>query len=212
MTRHVLEKRLAWRELFVGRFNIVEDDNDNVRVVDDANGLGYFRTFGWLERYAGNEKEGLKISTAYRIANNTIGLELSAVTNAPDSDISAIGRAKQPCAGCHQDGWYPLDKVATVLTRRNDTKDEVTFDPPRGGPQQVLGGKTVSNDAELVTALVDSEAFRFWQCRLAFRFLYGRNENVCEGPVFDLCIAEFTANETIESAITAIATHPSFCQ
>ena len=71
------------------------------------------------------------------------------------------------------------DKLAGVLTRRNGTGDGMSFDPPEGGPQQVLGGLTVSNDKELVTALVDSEAFRFRQCRLAFNYLYGRDEKMC---------------------------------
>jgi hypothetical protein len=42
----------------------------------------------WLLRYAGNELAGIKISTGYRIMNNTIGLKLVASTNAPGADIS----------------------------------------------------------------------------------------------------------------------------
>jgi hypothetical protein len=214
MTLHVLERALPWRELFVGRFNVIEDeaDDEKARVVDDPKGLGYFRSFPWLERYAGNEATGLRIASAYRIAQNTIGLRLSAVTNAPGVDISAKGRRNAPCATCHENGFYPLDRVAAVLTRRNDESDELTFDPPKGGPQTILDGTTVSNDAEVVTALVDSEAFRFAQCRLGFQVLYGRDENLCEGPVFDACMAEFTATGRIESALSAIASHPSFCQ
>jgi hypothetical protein len=214
MTLHVLERALPWRELFVGRFNVIEDEDDDekARVVDDPKGLGYFRSFPWLERYAGNEAAGLRIASAYRMAQNTIGLRLSAVTNAPGVDISAKGRKNAPCATCHEDGFYPLDRVAAVLTRRNDEGDELTFDPPKGGPQTILDGVTVSNDAEVVSALVDSEAFRFSQCRLAFQFLYGRDENLCEGPVFDACMTDFTESGRIEAALAAIATHPSFCQ
>jgi hypothetical protein len=212
LTKRVLEDGKPWRDLFVGPYNVIEDDQGNVQVASDPNGLGYFRSNAWLRRYAGNEKEGLKISTAYRMAQNTVGLKLTAVTNQPDVDISATGRAKQPCAKCHQEAWYALDKLASVLTRRNGRGDEMTFDPPTGGPQQVLGGVTVSDDKELVTALVDSDAFKFRHCRLAFDFLYGRDENLCEGPIFDVCMAEFTAKGTIESAIAAVATHPSFCQ
>src|SRR6185369_6946177 len=134
-----------------------------------------------------------------------IGLKLVAVTKDATLDTSATGRAKDPCASCHINNWYALDKLAGVLTRRNGNGDEMSFDPPQGGPQQVLGGVTVSNDKELVTALVDSDAFRFRQCRLAFNFLYGRDENLCEGPVFDVCMSNFTANGTIESALTAVA-------
>lgn len=212
LTLHLLERGRPWRELFTGPYNLAEDDNGKVTVRDDPQGLGYFRSNAWLRRYAGNETEGLKISTAYRMAQNTIGLKLVAVTNEPNADVSATGRAKQPCASCHLENWYALDKLAGVLTRRNGTGDEMTFDPPQGGPQQVLGGVTVSNDKELVTALVDSEAFRFRQCRLAWNYLYGRDENLCEGPIFDTCMSELTAKGTIESAIGAIASHPSFCQ
>jgi hypothetical protein len=209
---HLLERGRPWRELFVGKYGLVEDDEGNVRVTDDPDGLGYFRFDAWLRRYAGNEQEGLKIATAYRMAHNTIGLKLVAVTNEPNVDVSAEGRAKQPCASCHTQNWYALDKLAAVLTRRNGSGDEMSFDPPRGGPQQVLDGVTVSNDAELVNALVDSEAFRFRQCRLAWNYLYGRDENLCEGPIFDQCMEAFSADGRIETAVATIAAHPSFCQ
>lgn len=213
MAKHILENKRPWRDMFVGPYKVTGDDNgENVTVTDDPEGLGYFRSDEWLKRYAGNELEGLKISTAYHMAQNTIGLKLTAVTNAPGVDISATGREKEPCADCHKTPWYALDKLATVLTRRNDSGDTVTFDPPTGGPQVVLGGITVSNDKELVTALVDSDAFKFRQCRLAFNYLYGRDENLCEGPIFDSCMAAFTSTGTIESAIQAVAVHPSFCQ
>jgi hypothetical protein len=213
MALHVLEKALPWKEMFTGKYNIQDDEEgERATVVADPNGLGYFRSYAWLERYSGNEKEGLKLTTAYRIAHNMIGLKLTAVTNAPNVDTSATGRRQQPCASCHHDGFYPLDKVAMVLTRKNDTQDDVTFDPPKGGPQQILGGITVANDADVVNALADSEAFRFRQCRLAFNYLYGRDENVCEGPVFDFCMQEFNTTGRIESALAAIATHETFCQ
>jgi hypothetical protein len=212
LSKHILERGRPWRELFVGPYNLNEDDEGNVTIGDDAEGLGYFRFDAWLRRYAGNELDGLKISTAYRMAQNTIGLKLVAVTNDPNADVSATGRAKQPCASCHQENWFALDKLAGVLTRRNGSGDEMSFDPPTGGPAQVLDGITVANDKELVTAMVDSEAFRFRQCRLAWNFLYGRDENLCEGPIFDQCMSAFTSKGTIESAIVAIASHPSFCE
>jgi hypothetical protein len=212
LSRQILEQGKPWRELFVGPYNLTEDGAGNVTVQNDPEGLGYFRSDAWLRRYAGNELEGLKISTAYRMAQNTIGLKLVAVTNEPGADVSATGRAKTPCSSCHQENWYALDKLAGVLTRRNGSGDEMSFDPPQGGPQKVLDGVTVSNDKELVTALVDSEAFRFRQCRLAFNFLYGRDENLCEGPIFDSCMTEFSSKGTIQAALAAVATHPSFCQ
>ncbi len=72
----------------------------------------------WLQVYAGNEAQGYKLSTAYRILNNTLGIHLTAAPNntaVPDS--SATGRAAPGCTGCHFEGPYPLDKVARVLTR-----------------------------------------------------------------------------------------------
>ncbi len=208
----VLQTARPWRDMFVGPYAFAEDGDGNVTVKDAADGLGYFRSNKWLLRYAGNEQDGLKISTAYRMMHNTIGLKLSATTNVPNADISATGRAKQPCASCHQENWYALDKVSQVLTRRSVSDMGRDFDPPKGGPQTVLGGITVKDDKELVTALVDSDAFRFRQCRIAFNYLYGRDENRCEGPIFDKCMAAFTEKGTIQSAISAIATDPSFCQ
>lgn len=212
LTRHVLERNLPWKELFVGPYRVEADANGAV-VTDDAEGLGYFRSPAWLARYAGNTADGLKIVTAYRIAHNTVGLKLTAVTNAEEADVSATGRAKQPCASCHTENWYALDKLATVLTRAaRSPEGELRFDPPVGGAQTVLGDVTVSNDKELVTALVDSEAFRFRQCRLAFNYLYGRDENRCEGAIFDKCMDAFTAAGTIQSAIAAVAKDASFCE
>lgn len=214
LAKHVLENGKPWKDLFIGPYDVTEDPDDDskVTVSDKADGLGYFRSLPWMRRYAGNELEGLKISTAYHMLQNTIGLKLVAVTNEPNADVSSTGRSKQPCAGCHKEPWYALDKLATVLTRKNDEGDEIQFDPPQGGPQEVLGGITVNDDKELVTALVNSEAFDFRQCRLAFNYLYGRDENLCEGPIFDTCMQAFKSSGTIESAIASVAQHPSFCE
>jgi len=83
--------------------------------------------------------------------------------------------------------------------------------PGGAGPQQLLG-KTVTNDRELITALVNSASFDFRVCRLAFQFLYGRNELSCEGPLFDRCIDAFRAEGTIQAALSTVATDPSYCQ
>jgi hypothetical protein len=212
LAKTILDRGKPWRDLFVGPYDVVEDKDGKASVTDSLDGLGYFRSVAWQRRYAGNELTGLKISTAYRMAQNTIALKLVAVTNEPGVDISAAGRAKAPCKTCHQDEWYALDKLAAVLTRKNSTTDQVTFDPPQGGPQQVLGGLTVKDDKELVTALVDSDAFKVRQCRLAWSYLYGRDENTCEAPIFDKCMSAFSAAGTIQSAIATIAKDPSFCQ
>lgn len=212
LAKHLLEQGKPWKDLFIGPYDVSEDDEGKASVTDSPEGLGYFRSYPWLRRYAGNELEGLKIATAYRMLENTIGLKLIAVTNEPGADVTLAGRSKQPCAQCHKDNWYALDTIASVLTRRNDDGDDVQFDPPTGGPQTVLGGVTVKDDKELVSALVNSEAFNFRQCRLAFNYLYGRDENLCEGPIFDTCMAAFTADGKIESALAAVAQNPAFCE
>jgi len=208
----VLQKNKPWKEMFLGQYRVEKNAADVVVVVADANGLGYFRSPSWLKRYAGNEPNGVKLSTAYRIFNNTIGLKLVPSTNAPDADITANGRQSVGCRGCHFDGMYALDLAASVLGKRVGTGDTMTFSPPDGTPVTLMGGSTVTNDKELVTALVESESFRFRTCRLAFNFLYGRNENRCEAPAFDRCMKEFRNTGTLQSAVAAIVKDPAFCQ
>jgi hypothetical protein len=63
-----------------------------------------------------------------------------------------------------------------------------------------------------VTALVESTNFKVNACRLAFKYLYGRPENTCEAQVFEKCVDSFTKDQTMQSAIAAVAKDPSFCQ
>ena len=212
VAREVIRKGKPWKDLFLGPYQVVRTD-DGVVVQEDEQGLGYFRSNPWLLRYAGNESEGLKIATAYRMMQNTVGLDLTAVTNEPDADISANGRQSSACAGCHFTQWYALDSIASVLTRRVDRPNgTVTFSPPTGGPQKLLDGVTVSDDKELVTALVNSEAFDVRTCRMAFRFLFGRDENACEGQLFDRCVDAFRSSGTIAAAVATYAKDPLFCE
>jgi hypothetical protein len=62
-----------------------------------------------------------------------------------------------------------------------------------------------------VKTLVASENFPVATCRLVFKFLYGRAENACEGPIFDACVDEFRAKGTIQSALALVAKQPGFC-
>lgn len=211
LTREIISKKLPWKDLFVGAYR-VERNNNTARVVADPEGLGYFRSPAWLARYAGNEEDGYKISTAYRILQNTLGLKLIPSVNAPDADISSSGRRNQPCASCHYEGPFALDLVARVLTRKNVDSDPVTFRPSTEAPQQILGGVTIRDDKELVTALVNSADFRFNACQLVFKYLYGRSEYTCNGPVFDKCMDAFAADGRIQTAITAVASDASFCE
>jgi hypothetical protein len=206
LAKYVMAQNKPWKDMFVGKYNV------DMAVTDDPNGLGYFRSTAWMKRYAGNELAGYRINSAYRILQNTTGLELMATTAVDGVDLSANGRQAPACKGCHYENWYALDKVARVLSIRNGTGNNMTFTAPKDGPQQILGGKTISNDAELVQGLVDSENFRFNACRLAFTFLYGRGEYTCEAEVFDKCVDAFTTQGTMQSALAAIAKDATYCQ
>jgi hypothetical protein len=102
--------------------------------------------------------------------------------------------------------------VASVLTRKVVNGDTITFEPPTAGPQPLLDGRMIADDKELVTALVNSTNFEFNTCRLAFQFLFGRNELACEGPIFDRCIDAFRSQKKMQAALEAIAGDPSFCR
>jgi hypothetical protein len=142
-----------------------------------------------------------------------VGLKLVATTNAPEADVSAKGRSAPACAGCHYDNWHALDKVASVLSKKVvDAEGNVAFEAYTGGPKTILDGVPIASDEDLVQALVGSENFADNACRLAFRFLYGRDENSCEGETFDRCLDELQAKKTMQSALAAIAKNPAFCQ
>jgi hypothetical protein len=181
-------------------------------VQPNPDGLGYFRSRQWAIRYGGNEGAGIRIVTAYRMMQNTIGLKLTATTNAPDADLTATGRKSAQCAGCHFNPWFALDKVATVLGTRTGSGDKTVFAPTAAGPQVILGGVTVANDKELVTALVGNVAFDVNACRLSFKYLYGRTEYSCEAKVFDACVAAFKKDKLITSALAVVAKDPTFCE
>jgi hypothetical protein len=190
---------------------------DDGKVNVDPAGLGYFRSDAWMQSHAGNDPSGLRLSSAYRILQNVVGLKLAASTNAPNATVeerSALGRTRAECASCHYENWYALDKVASVLSRRRGGGAEpVTFfDPPEGyAPQNVVDG-SVRNDKELLDKLVASENFSFNACRVAFKFMNGREDNTCEGVLIDQCIDAFKAAGTMQSAVAVVAKAQSFCQ
>lgn len=206
LSKYVLANKKPWSDLFVGPYDVTNT------VAPDPAGLGYFRSAPWMKRYAGNEEDGYRLSAAYRILQNTTGLELTATTNVQGVDLTAKGRQAAACAGCHYQSWYALDKVAKVLSRRKGQNANITFIPPSEGPQQILGGKTIADDKQLVTELVASENFRVNACRLAFKYLYGRAENTCEAQVFERCVDAFAKEQTMQSAIAVVAKDPTFCQ
>ena len=206
LAKYVIANKKPWSDLFIGGYDVT------ATVAPDANGLGYFRSDAWMRRYAGNEQAGYRLSGAYRILQNTTGLQLTAVTNVAGVDITATGRQAAACAGCHYQNWYALDKVAKILSRRKGMGANMTFLDPNEGPQQILGGKTIANDKDLVTSLVESTNFKVNACRLAFKYLYGRIENTCEAQVFERCVDAFSKDQTMQSAVAAVAKDPTFCQ
>lgn len=220
LMKHVLENKLPYKDMFVGQFKVDGDmQGNNTTVTADPTGLGYFRSQPWLLRYAGNELAGIKLVTAYRIMQNTVGLTLVASTNAPGAAIDTAARTSNPgCVGCHGVAdkaapapWFALDRAALVLTKVVRQGNNVTFTAPTEIPQTVAD-KAVNNDKELVEALVDSPNFGFNVCRLSFKFLYGRPENACESKVFDACVNEFKSKGTIQAALASVAKDPGFCQ
>jgi hypothetical protein len=209
VARHVLTNQLPWRSLFIGQFR-VDTVNNVTSVVNDANGLGYFRSTAWLKRYAGSEEDGIKLNTAYRMLHNVIGLGLTAAVQTPGLDLSAQGRRNAECTGCHYDSWFALDHLASVLTKRVGMGDTMRFEPPTAGPRMMLGA-TIANDKELVTALSGGVDFEYNVCRTAFYFVYGRKEMQCEGPQFDRCIDAFRAQRTMQGAIASLTKEAAFC-
>lgn len=205
----LLDGTKQWRELYLGKYKTTESSG-KVSVVADAAGRGMF-TKEWRMRYAGDDEDGYTLPAAYRLFLATVGLSLVATTNAPNADVSQAGRKAPSCAGCHYEPNFGLDLAATIMTRRKGTGEAMTFTAPVGGPQTLLGGKTLANETELVTALVDSTDFRFHTCRLAFRFLNGRNESVLDGAVFDRCMDAFTASGMVQDAVATVAEDVSFC-
>jgi hypothetical protein len=213
--KHVIESGLPYKDLFVGKFDVIDradrDKKVTTSVEVNPNGLGYFRSRAWQVRYAGNEGQGLKLVSAYRILQNVTGVRMVATTNAEGADISATGRATGSCKGCHFDRWSGLDRIASVLTIRKGIGDAMTFEPKLAKEIEVDGVK-VSDDATLVARLVDSENFAFNACRLSFKFLLGREEDTCDSGMFDACIKEFKRSGKIQDGLAAIANDRGFCQ
>ena len=215
VAKRVLTEGKPYRDLFVGPYNVVAN-GDQVQVMDDPNGYGYFSSEAWKLRYAGDEPTGLRLIAAYLLISNIVGHKMKATTNAPDADISPTGRAQTGCKECHFENWFALDPLAEALSRvQRDADMNVTgfTDPtPAQLPETVLGGLTVTSEKDLIQKLVDSENFRFNACQLSFKFLYGRKENSCESGVFDKCMAAFSNSGMIQDAIRAVATDSSYCQ
>ncbi len=210
IAQHVLANQLPWRDTFVGRLKVPNRDYPVVEA--DPDGLGYFTSEGWLQRYAGNEKDGYLIVAANRVLQNTIGSVRTAAANNADPNVpnDSMGRRAPACAGCHYQGPYALDFVARLLPRKTVVNRQLGFAPTREGPQPVLN-RSVTDLRQLVETLVASEAFDFWSCRLAFEFVYGRAEYACEAPLFDRCVDAFQASGKIQDGLRVLIEDPGFC-
>jgi hypothetical protein len=205
LTKYIIESDLPWSDMFVGPVSTMRDGGAGVDpnlYVADA-GMGYFTSVDWRNRYAGNEIAGYRIVTAYMLINNVLGVKMQAAVNT--DGITAEGRKAAPCSGCHYDEVFGLDKIARLLTLKNGTRPDKT-------PQTLLGGQSISSQKMLLDTMVASPEFRFNACRLAVEFAYGRSEYKCEGPLFDQCVAAFTATGKMKSAIGTFLKDPSYCQ
>jgi hypothetical protein len=211
LAKYVIDNDKPWTDLFLGRYAVTPSGTDSMDVTANDDGLGYFHTESWRKRYAGNEPGGYMLSGAFRILSNTTGLELTPSVGNPGDDRTVTGRQAAPCKTCHFDAWYALDTYAKLLPKRKGQGDTMTFTPPSDGPQTVLG-KSVADDRELVSALVDSDGWRFHQCRTIFKFTHGRPENQCEAPVFDKCVDALVQKKTLRAAVAAVAKDPAFCR
>jgi hypothetical protein len=210
LAKHVIANDKPWSDLFTGKYRL-EPIEGGMRVSDDPSGLGYFRSDVWRKRYAGNEPDGVMLSAAFRIFQNTTGLELNASVGNPDEDRTAKGRSTGVCKSCHFQDWYALDTAAKLLPTKKGEDMEITFAPPTAGPQQLLG-KALADDRALVETLVASDAWRFAQCRNVFKFMFGRQENKCEAVAFDRCVEALSTQKTIRAAVAALAKDPSVCK
>jgi hypothetical protein len=214
LSKYVIENDKPWSELFVGRYDMfLTADKMGLTVKDSPTGLGYFRTLSWMQRYAGNEPQGIRLTAAYRMIQNTTGTNIIPTVGAPEDDRSLAGRKGGVCKSCHYEAWYALDKAAAVLSKKVVAANgDISFAPNTTGEQQLLG-KTVKDDRELVEGLVNSDAWKVGQCRFIFNFLFGRAENTCEAPLFDRCVYALSSSApTLRAAVTAVAKDPGFCQ
>jgi len=214
LSKYVLENDKPWKELFVGHYDMfLSADKQGLDVRPTDTGLGYFRTQSWMRRYAGNEEQGVRISSAFRMIQNTTGTQVTPSVGKPGEDRSVNARQNAPCNGCHFNQWFALDKAAAVLSLKKVAADgTISFVPnPATAPQQLFG-KTIKDDREMVEALVDSESWKFGQCRYVFRYLFGRPESTCEATLFDKCVDALESKGTIKAAVAAIAKDERFCQ
>lgn len=207
---YILGRSKPWSALFTDPVDIV---GENVNAQGDA--VGYFENRHWKRRYAGNEEDGYKLRTAYLIMNNVIGLNLEAITVTSNGGSSRSDREdpNNVCFTCHVAADFALDKVARILDRVNreasDAQNTI-FSPPEG-PSQVIYGSEVGDLRELAEMLVTLDDFNNNACRVAFAFIFGREEAGTEPDAFNGCLAQFRQTKDIKDALRHFLTSDLFC-
>lgn len=209
--RFVLQGHKPWRELFTGRYLI---NHTNNLITEDATApaLGYFGSVGWQKRYLGNAPDGLMLRAAYRVMQNTIGIELRPSAVNFEGDATAVGRERPECRGCHFLSPYALDKAASLLPRKVGVGGGAKVQVVPVTPQVFLGDLEVRDFEHFLEVLTTGDPFAFRTCRLAFEFAYGRAESGCEAQVFDRCVDVFRQSGQMKDALASILEDPAWCE
>lgn len=209
--RFIVTNKKPWKELFTGRYKI---NHTNNLITEDptAPALGYFGSVGWQKRYLGNAPDGLMLTAAYRTMQNTVGLKLLPSAENGEGDVTATGRERAECRGCHFDSPYALDYVARLLPRKVGTGGGARPEKVPVTAQTIFNGVQVRDHEHLVEVLVSSDAFLFRTCRLAFEFAYGRPESACEAAMFDRCVDAFARTGMIQDALASYLEDPQYCE
>lgn len=201
-----------WSELFTGNYDL-NSNGYNTR----NEGSGYFSSQIWKHRYKGNEEDGFKLRTAYMILNNSIGLNLEALTvnNSGGSGRDARQNPDTVCYACHYKEEFALDRIANILPQVNrvstDAQNLIEYPAPGPAPQTIYGAM-VSNLDELVDSLVTTDEFYTNACHIGFKFVFGRDERGADKEIFKSCLDTFKADGKITSAVRHFIDSDIFCQ
>ena len=213
MTRYMFDggTEKDWAELFTGNYEL-HSNGFNTR----NQGSGYFSDRVWKRKYRGNEEDGFKLRTAYLILNNTIGLNLEALTvnNSGGSGREARSDPSTVCYACHYREEFALDRIANVLPKVNrEASDDQNLieSPPPGPTPQTIYGTEVSSMDELVDSLVTTDEFYTNACNIAFRFAFGRDERGADKDIFRGCLDSFKADGKITTAVRHYINSGIFC-
>ena len=182
-------------------------------VAPDPEGLGYFRSDAWMRRYAGNEEDGYRLSAAYRILQNTTGLELTATTNVagrrPHGDRAAgrrlprlplreLVRARQgregpepPTGPERQHDVHAADRGRRRRSSTARRSPTTSSSSPRSSARRTSASTPAASRSSTSTAASRTRARR--RCSSAASMPSRRSK-------------------TMQSAIAVVAKDPTFCQ